>query len=77
MSRFRLRSDRLREAARAKGDATSYAIARRTGLAESTLSRLNNGKSVPSTASLLVLSSTYGISVDELIQHEAPVKESA
>lgn len=75
MSTYRLCSDRLQEAAAAKGDRSSYAIAKRTGLAQSTLSRLRRGLAKPATGSLLILSATYGLSVDELLEH--PTKESA
>jgi transcriptional regulator with XRE-family HTH domain len=81
MTTYRLRSDRLREAAEAKGDSTSYAVHKRTGIAESTLSRLHSGKTKPSIDSLLTLANTYGIDVDELIEREEqaaePAKESA
>lgn len=69
MPTYRLCADRLREAAAAKGDASSYAIAKRTGLAESTLSRLNRGKSRPTTGSLLILAAAYDLTVDELVEH--------
>jgi transcriptional regulator with XRE-family HTH domain len=71
---YRLRSERLREAAEAKGDTTSYAVAKRTGLAESTLSRMHTGKSKPSMESLLILARTYEVAVDELI--DASVTEA-
>lgn len=75
MSTYRLCSDRLQEAAAAKGDFSGYAIAKRTGLAQSTISRLRQGLAKPTTGSLLILSTTYGLSVDELLEH--PTKESA
>jgi transcriptional regulator with XRE-family HTH domain len=68
MPQYQLRSDRLDEAAAKKGDLSSYAIAKRTGLAESTLSRLRRGLASPATASLMKLSEIYGIPVDELIE---------
>lgn len=71
MTTYRLRSSRLREAASAQGDATSYAIAKRTGLAQSTLSRLHNGKSKPSMKSLLTLADAYGVDFAELIEQES------
>lgn len=67
MSHYRLRCDRLAEAAASKGDHTSYAIAKRTGLAESTLSRLRRGLAKPNTSSLLILAKTYDLTVDELL----------
>lgn len=77
MPTYRLCAERLREAAAAKGDATSYAIAQRTGLAESTLSRLTRGISQPTTGSLLTLATAYGLTIDDLVEHEGPVKEPA
>lgn len=79
MSTYRFRRDRLAEAAQAKGDATRYAIAQRTGLDESTLSRWYAGKSTPSTASLLRLASTYELGVEDLVEvmTDEPVKEPA
>ncbi|MEH0445461.1 helix-turn-helix transcriptional regulator [Streptomyces sp. B21-102] len=67
MSDYRLRVERLRSAAAAKGDHTSYAIWKRTGVAQSTLSRLRRGVAKPAAETLLVLSQAYGLSVDDLI----------
>ncbi|MFE9098525.1 helix-turn-helix domain-containing protein [Streptomyces sp. NPDC007264] len=72
MSDYRLRVERLRSAAAAKGDHTSYAIWKRTGVAQSTLSRLRRGIARPAADTLLVLSTAYGLSVDELIERQAP-----
>lgn len=68
---FRLCDERLSQAAEAKGDRTSYAIAKRTGLAQSTINRLRQGLARPTTGSLLVLATTYGVTVEDLIEHEA------
>ena len=70
MSSYRLRSDRLHEAAAARGDHSNYAIAKRTGLNQTTLSRICRGIARPAAETLLVLSSAYGLSVDELIERE-------
>jgi transcriptional regulator with XRE-family HTH domain len=70
MPHYRLRTERLRSAAAAKGDLTSYAIWKRTGVAQSTLSRICRGIAKPAADTLLVLSNTYGLSVDELIDRE-------
>lgn len=67
MSHYRLRVERLRSAAAARGDLTSYAISKRTGVAQSTLSRLRRGIAKPAADTLLVLSTVYGVSIDELI----------
>lgn len=68
MSDYRLHVERLRSAAAARGDHTSYAIFKRTGVAQSTLSRLRRGIARPAAETLLVLSAAYGLSVDELIE---------
>lgn len=71
MSHYRLRHERLRAAAAARGDHTSYAISKRTGVAQSTLSRLRRGIAKPAADTLLTLATTYGLSVDELIDRVA------
>ncbi|MFJ3083878.1 helix-turn-helix domain-containing protein [Streptomyces halstedii] len=71
MSRYRLRGERLAEAAAAKGDMSSYAIAKRTGLNQTTLSRLRRGIAQPATSTLLTLASEYGLSVEDLIEDQA------
>jgi transcriptional regulator with XRE-family HTH domain len=71
MPHYRLRTERLRSAAAAKGDLTSYAIWKRTGVAQSTLSRICRGIAKPAAETLLVLSNTYGLSIDELIDRDA------
>lgn len=68
MATYRLRSELLLKTASAHGDRSCYAIAKRTGIAESTLSRLRRGVAKPAAETLLVLSSTYGLTVDELIE---------
>ena len=70
MSEYRLRVERLRSAAAAKGDHTSYAIWKRTGVAQSTLSRLHRGIAKPAADTLLTLASAYELSVDELIDRD-------
>lgn len=67
MSSYRLRSARLQEAAAARGDHSNYAIAKRTGLNQTTLSRICRGVAKPAAGTLLTLSATYGLSVEELI----------
>lgn len=76
MPTYRLCSDRLRKAAAAKGDLSSYAISKRTGLAESTLSRLRRGLVAPATGSLLTLAAAYGLTVDDLVERNDDVQES-
>jgi transcriptional regulator with XRE-family HTH domain len=71
MSRYRLHGERLAEAAAAKGDMSSYAIAKRTGLNQTTLSRLRRGIAQPATGTLLVLAAEYGLTVEDLLDHQA------
>ncbi|MCZ9352956.1 helix-turn-helix transcriptional regulator [Streptomyces mutabilis] len=73
MSSYRLRSARLHEAAAARGDHSNYAIAKRTGLNQTTLSRICRGVAEPATKTLLRLAITYGLSIDELIDRPASV----
>ncbi|MFJ8081999.1 helix-turn-helix domain-containing protein [Streptomyces sp. NPDC096205] len=85
MSSYRLRSVRLHEAAAARGDHSNYAIAKRTGLNQTTLSRISRGLAKPAISTLLVLASAYELSVDELIErddgagssHPTPSEETA
>ncbi|WP_432170946.1 helix-turn-helix domain-containing protein [Streptomyces sp. 1222.5] len=67
MSSYRLCSERLQEAAAARGDHSNYAIAKRTGLNQTTLSRICRGVAKPATETLLTLAAAYGLSIDELI----------
>ena len=68
---YRLRVEKLRAAAHSRGDHTGYAIHKRTGLNESTVSRILNGKSQPGTKSLARICAAYGVTVDELM---APIE---
>lgn len=71
MSSYRLRSVRLQEAAAARGDHSNYAIAKRTGLNQTTLSRICRGIAKPAAQTLLTLATAYELSVDELIDRDA------
>ena len=79
MPAYRLHADRLTEAAETKGDRSSYAIAKRTGLSQDTIGRLRKGHAEPTVGSLMILAQTYGVPVEELveIQDDEPVKEPA
>lgn len=79
MSSYRLRNGRLQEAAAARGDHTNYAIAKRTGLNQTTLSRVCRGLVKPAAETLLTLAAAYGLSVDELIEQDvqAETEDSA
>ncbi|MEE4598284.1 helix-turn-helix transcriptional regulator [Streptomyces sp. DSM 41524] len=69
---YRLRTDRLRAVARQKGDKTGYAIAQRTGLAESTISRLLRGKTQPGAKALLRICTVYGATTEDLMEFLEP-----
>lgn len=65
---FRLSTDKLRAAAQTKGDHTGYAIAKRTGIDESAISRLLQGKTQPGLNSALRLAAVYGTTVEALME---------
>lgn len=65
---FRLRIDRLREAAAQHGDTTRHAIYRRTGISESSCYRILNGESQPDLNSLLRFAEAYSVSVESLMK---------
>lgn len=71
MSSYRLRSARLHEVAAARGDHSNYAIAKRTGLNQTTLSRICRGLVKPAAQTLLTLATVYELSIDELIDRDA------
>lgn len=77
MSTYRLHGSRLAEAAAAKGDKTNYAIAKRTGLNQTTISRLRRGLARPATSSLLVLAATYDMAIEELLERDEKPRLSA
>lgn len=68
---YRLRVDRLRAAARQQGDRSQYAIAKRTGLSEPTISKLLSGRCQPGVKTLLTFRRAYGGTVDDLIEEVA------
>ncbi|WKD36563.1 helix-turn-helix domain-containing protein [Streptomyces xanthophaeus] len=68
---YRLRVENLREAAREKGDRSGYAIARRTGLSEPTVSKLLRGTALPGLKALLMFDRAYGMTPDDLIEEVA------
>lgn len=77
MSRHRLRADAVRGKAREVGDSTDYAIARRVGLRQSTISRLLTGRTTPSVGTLLALRAAYGLPLDDLIEGPADLTAAA
>ncbi|WP_327162830.1 helix-turn-helix transcriptional regulator [Streptomyces zaomyceticus] len=66
-NRLRLRTEALSNAAAEHGDRSAYAISKRTGLDQALISRWRRGLSTPSTQSLVVLSTTYGLNLTELV----------
>lgn len=65
---LRLRIDILRVIARECGDCSIAAIARRTRVPESSISRFFNGRTQPDLRSMLRISSAYGVHVEDLIE---------
>ena len=70
MPKYRLRGDQLEKVAAAKGDTSGYAIAKRSGLAESTVSRLRRGLARPAAETLVALVTAYETTIDELVSIE-------
>lgn len=65
---YRLLTNNLREAAKQHGDHSGYAIAKRTGLTEPTISKLLNSKTQPGLNTLLAFRRAYGCTIDDLIE---------
>ncbi|PSK52397.1 hypothetical protein B0E38_04723 [Streptomyces sp. 111WW2] len=74
-----LDAQRVISAARKKGDTNATggvnasAIARRTRITRSTVTRLLTGETEPSVMSLLAMRRAYGISLDDLVLDDAEV----
>jgi transcriptional regulator with XRE-family HTH domain len=68
---YELDIDRLRDAAAHMGDSSGYAIAQRTGLTETTVSRLLRRKVRPTVGTLLVLRRVYGFTLDDYVRELA------
>lgn len=66
-TQYRFDADRLIEAAALQGDTTGYAIARRTGLTEGTVSRILAGRRQPKFESAAHLARTYDVQLDDLV----------
>lgn len=73
---YRLRISRLREIAAQHGDVTRPAIARRTGIAESSIYRYIDGTSQPDLNSVLRIASAYRTTVEDLMEPVAAEAES-
>ncbi|MGC4946227.1 helix-turn-helix domain-containing protein [Streptomyces sp. DT224] len=65
---YRLRIGRLRQIANEHGDRTRAAIARRTGIAESSIYRYIDGTSQPDLNSALRIAAAYGTTVEDLME---------
>lgn len=63
----RLNIEHLEQAAAAVGDLSRYAIAKRIGVSQSTISRLANGECLPSARTQRLIMKTYKIAHDDLI----------
>lgn len=74
---FRLRIDKLLTAAARHGDTTGYAIAQRTGIAESSVYRFLNGTAQPDLISMLRVSAAYDTRVEDLMERVEPAEAIA
>lgn len=72
---YRLLTAQLRKVAKEQGDTSGYAIAKRTGLTEPTISKLLNGRTQPGLKTLLLIRKAYGCTIDDLIE-ELPTAEA-
>ena len=68
----RINATALRAAAVQAGDTSAYAIAKRTGLSQATLSRLLSGKQMPGRRSTTRLCITYRMTMQELLEQAEP-----
>lgn len=73
---FRLDVPKLLEAAARKGDTRGAEISRRTGIAESSVSRILRGEAQPDLNSAMRFSETYGIDLRGIIKR-VPLKAAA
>lgn len=71
---FRLRIDKLRAIASEQGDTTGYAIARRTGIAESSVYRYLNGTAQPDLNSMLRVARAYNADIAPLMEQIEPAQ---
>lgn len=74
---FRLRIDKLLEAAGKFGDTTGYAIAQRTGIAQSSVYRFLEGSAQPDLNSMLRVWLAYAVSVEDLMEQVEPAEAVA
>lgn len=62
--------DVLRATATRHGDKDGAAISKRTGVSQSTLSRLFAGQTVPTLPTLVAIRAAYGLGLDEMVPTE-------
>lgn len=60
-----------------RGDRTRYAIAKRCGLAQSTVLRLFAGQSAPTMTTLNRIATTYDVSVTDLLTDDVSQADTA
>lgn len=70
------RTDVLTTKAKAAGDTTLSLIAQRTGVQESTISRLLAGRTTPTVATLAAIADAYGTTLDDLVQRPSSPKRA-
>lgn len=68
---YRFHTERFIEAAARMGDTSGYAIARRTGLTQSAVSRILAGRRQPTLTSAALMARTYSASLDDLVDMAA------
>lgn len=73
---FRLDVAKLREATAARGDTTQADIRRRTGIAESSVSRILRGEAQPDLNSAMRFAEAYDIDLRSVIKR-VPVEAAA
>jgi ribosome-binding protein aMBF1 (putative translation factor) len=73
---FRLDATKLLEAAKAHGDHSQASIARRTGIAESSVSRILRGEAQPDLNSAMRLAEQYDIDLRSVIKR-VPIEAAA
>jgi transcriptional regulator with XRE-family HTH domain len=73
---FRLDIPKLLEAAKRHGDKHNAAIARRTGIAESSVSRILRGEAQPDLNSAMRFAEQYGIDLRDVIKR-VPIEATA
>lgn len=60
--------------ARIKADLTQEAVAKKIGVSRQSLSNWENDRTYPDLASVLKLSDLYGLSLDDLLRHDADIR---